>query len=185
MGKLNCKDLDSWLLNGCKGLAGSALQDREGPSDEMKSWQLCYYCIMPTQYFLYGNMRLWPKIKNLRCTRANIKSRSVILQGTLVGQLTSEMLKSLITETRLVWTGFKIAVRLKIELEFLLRKTTARLNFKIDLGTLHTYPVNFELFVWFQSQTLLLLTKSQPGVDFINPCMLFAKHLHSAPNFYA
>ena len=29
---------------------------------------------------------------------------------------------------------------LKIELEILLIKTTARLSFKIDLGTPHTYP---------------------------------------------
>ena len=29
---------------------------------------------------------------------------------------------------------------LKIELEFLLRKTTPRLNFKFDPGILHTYP---------------------------------------------
>ena len=50
------------------------------------------------------------------------------------------------TETRLVFSfvvllqGWYAKFLLKIDLEFLLGKTTARLNLKIDLTTLHTHP---------------------------------------------
>ena len=36
--------------------------------------------------------------------------------------------------------GRYVEFLLKIELEFLLGKTTARLNFMLELGTLHAYP---------------------------------------------
>ena len=36
--------------------------------------------------------------------------------------------------------GWYAEFLLKIKLGFLLKKTTARLNFKIDLGTLNTHP---------------------------------------------
>ena len=36
--------------------------------------------------------------------------------------------------------GWYVKFFLKIELEFLLRKTTSRLNFKIDLESPHAYP---------------------------------------------
>ena len=39
--------------------------------------------------------------------------------------------------------GWYVWFLLKFELEFLLRKTTERLNFKIDLGNLHIHPKAF------------------------------------------
>ena len=57
-------------------------------------------------------------------------------------------------------------ILLKIELEFLLKKITARLNFKIDLGTLHTYPDPKTEVDWLQVFRFIfqvIVTKPEPA----------------------